>query len=193
VPQALLTARARVLGPAAAGTRELLPAWRRYQGGFYRSARPALTEAAQSGNMVIISGGYGVAAAGELIAWYDRPLRLADWPAGLLESALISHARQSGAQTVMAFAARTSAYARLVRRTPWGDAGLAAVLVTITGSQGALSGRSRGGLAWRSLNSGAGSTARTRQAPVASSCHDRLSGRALPRPAQADGPLHPAR
>ncbi len=55
--QALLVARERVLAAAPSDTRELLPAWRRYQGRFYRSAGPALVEAAQSGLVVIISGG----------------------------------------------------------------------------------------------------------------------------------------
>ena len=133
---ALLAARARVLDAAPSDTRELLPAWRRYQGRFYRSAGPALTEAAQSGHVVIISGGYGVADAGELIGWYDKVLLLSDWPAGVLESALTGHAWQAGSATVVAFAARTSDYARLVRQTPWKDAGLSAVLVSIAGVTG---------------------------------------------------------
>ena len=45
----------------------VMPAWRRYQGGFYRHARPALGDAAAAGNVVIISGGYGLAGACESI------------------------------------------------------------------------------------------------------------------------------
>ena len=45
---------------------------------------------------MIISGGYGIARADEPIGWYDKILQLADWPAGLLESALISEVRRSG-------------------------------------------------------------------------------------------------
>jgi hypothetical protein len=91
-----------------------LPAWRRYDGAFYRSARPALAEAAVAGRVVIISGGYGVARAQELIGWYDNVLRLADWPPGLLESALIEQARRAGSDTVIAFVAATIPYAQLL-------------------------------------------------------------------------------
>lgn len=83
--------------------------------------------------MVILSGGYGVANATELIGWYDKVLHLADWPAGLLESALISQARRAGTDTVVAFASQTTAYAQLLRRIPWRHACLRAGLVTISG------------------------------------------------------------
>ncbi len=135
-PDALLAARARVLAGAGADARRVLPAWRRYQGGFYRHARPALGEAAAAGNVVIISGGYGLASACEPIGWYDKVLRLADWPPGLLESALTGQARRAGADVVAGFAAASSPYARLLRRTLWQDAGLRAFLVTITGVTG---------------------------------------------------------
>jgi hypothetical protein len=138
VRQPLRTARARVLAAVPADAGQVLPAWRRYQGAFYRAAGPAVAQAAATANVVIISGGYGVARAGEPIGWYEKVLRVADWPPGLLESVLISQARQAGSQAVVAFAARTSGYARLVCRTPWQDAGLTAFLVTITGVSGAL-------------------------------------------------------
>jgi hypothetical protein len=138
--QPLCAARAQVLAAVPADVSQVLPAWRRYQGAFYRAAGPAIPEAAAAGNVVIISGGYGVARADELIGWYDKVLRLADWPPGLLESVLISQARRAGSRAVVAFAARTSCYARLVRRAPWQDAGLTTFLVSITGvSSGAMS------------------------------------------------------
>jgi len=135
-PDALRTARAWVLGAAETDTSGVLPAWRRYEGTFYRHARPALADAVATGHVVIISGGYGVARAQEPIAWYDKILRLADWPPGLLESALIDQARRTGTDTVVAFASETTGYAQLLRRTPWQDAGLKACLVTITGVTG---------------------------------------------------------
>ena len=131
-PEALHVARARVLARADGDASRLLPAWQRYEGTFYRHAGSALAEAAATGNVVILSGGYGVARADELIGWYDTVLRPADWPAGLLESALISQAGRAGADTVVAFASRTTAYAQLLRHTPWRDAGLRASLVTIS-------------------------------------------------------------
>jgi hypothetical protein len=83
--------------------------------------------------VVILSGGYGVARAQELIGWYDKVLRLADWPPRLLESALIGQAQRAGVDTVVAFAAETTGYAHLLRRTLWRDAGLRAGLVTVKG------------------------------------------------------------
>jgi hypothetical protein len=135
-PEALRRARAQVLADADLDTSGDLPAWRRYDGGFYRSARPALTAAAAAGSVVIISGGYGIVRAQELIGWYDKVLRLADWPPSLLESALIEQARRAGSDTVVAFVAATTPYAQLLRRTPWRDADLSACLVTITGVTG---------------------------------------------------------
>jgi hypothetical protein len=138
-PQDLADARTRVLATADADTAHLLPAWRRYTGTFYQHARPALADAVAAGRVVIISGGYGIARADEPIGWYDKILQLADWPAGLLETALISEARRCGTQTVVAFASSTTDYARLLRRTPWQQAGIDARLVTITGvTQGAM-------------------------------------------------------
>jgi hypothetical protein len=64
----------------------------------------AATSSAATGHVVIISGGKGIARSEEPIGWYDKILQLTDWPAGLLESALISEARRRGARTVVAFA-----------------------------------------------------------------------------------------
>jgi hypothetical protein len=135
-PPDLRAARTRVLAAAKADTAHVLPAWRRYTGTFYRHARPALADAVAAGHVVIISGGYGIARADEPIGWYDKVLQLADWPAGLLESALIGEAQRCGAQTVVAFASATTGYATLLRRTRWRQAGIDARLVTITGVTG---------------------------------------------------------
>jgi hypothetical protein len=135
-PQALSAARARVLATAAADLSKLLPAAQRYTGTFYQQTGTALADAAAPGHLVIISGGYGIVRSDELIGWYDKQLRLADWPAGLLESVLIGEARRAGTQTVVAFAATTSQYARLLRRVRWRDAGISAHLVTVTGVRG---------------------------------------------------------
>jgi hypothetical protein len=135
-PQDLRDARIRVLATARADTAHLLPAWRRYTGTFYRHARPTLADAVATGHVVIISGGYGIARADEPIGWYDKVLHLADWPAGLLESALLGEARRCGTHTVVAFASATTDYTRLLRRTPWQQAGIDARLVTITGVTG---------------------------------------------------------
>jgi hypothetical protein len=138
-PRELREARSRVLTSARADTAHVLPAWRRYTGTFYRHARPALAHAVTSGHVVIISGGYGIVRADEPIGWYDKVLQLSDWPAGLLESALIGEAQRCDAHTVVAFASATTGYATLLRRTRWRQAGLDARLVTIAGvTEGAM-------------------------------------------------------
>jgi hypothetical protein len=139
-PPELWQARRQILATAHADTSRVLPAWRRYTGTFYQHAQPALADAVAHGHVVIISGGYGIARAIEPIAWYDKILQLTDWPPSLLESALISEARRCHAQAVIAFAAASTDYARLIRRTPWSPAGIDARLVTITGiTSGAIS------------------------------------------------------
>jgi hypothetical protein len=135
-PEDLRNARRRVLATAQADTTHVLPAWRRYTGVFYQHARPALADAVAAGRVVIISGGYGIVRSDEGIGWYDKVLQLGDWPAGLLESALISEAQRCSAETVVAFASATTDYARLLRRTRWLQAGIDARLVTITGVTG---------------------------------------------------------
>lgn len=132
-PEDLRNARSRVLAAASADTTGLLPAWRRYTGTFYQHAGAALAGAVTAGHVVIISGGYGIVRAAEPIGYYDRELRLADWPRGLLESALLGEARRCGTSTVVAFASASTGYATLLRRTPWRQAGIGARLVTITG------------------------------------------------------------
>jgi hypothetical protein len=132
-PSDLQEARRRVLATANADTAHVLPAWRRYTGTFYQHARPVLADAVAAGHVVIISGGYGLARAEEPIGWYDKVLQLTDWPAGLLETALIGEAQRCGTPTVVAFASATTDYAALLRRTRWQQAGIDARLITITG------------------------------------------------------------
>jgi len=110
------------------------PAWQRYQGGFYKAAGFSLSRAVSGGaNIAILSGGYGVVRASEEIGWYDRALKKSDWRRGLLEETLISEALRVDAKEVVAFAARTSEYAKIIKHTPWRQAGIRrAVLVTST-------------------------------------------------------------
>jgi hypothetical protein len=89
----LREARAQVLSSSKLDMTRVLPAWRRYTGTFYQHANPALADAVTHGHVLIISGGYGILRAEELIGWYDRQLNLADWPRGVLESALTLSAK----------------------------------------------------------------------------------------------------
>jgi len=129
-------ARARVLASSRLDMTRVLPAWRRYTGTFYQHANPALADAVARGHVLIVSGGYGILCADELIGWYDRQLNLADWPRSLLESALIGEVHRRGLDTAVAFASATTGYAKLLHRVAWREAGITARLVTVTGVSG---------------------------------------------------------
>ncbi|NKQ51280.1 YaaA family protein [Amycolatopsis sp. K13G38] len=115
----LLRAREDVLARAKVEQPLLLPAWRRYDGTFYRAARETLAEAADNGRLIVLSGGYGLLRADEPIAYYDRKLKLRDWPDGVLERALNDKVRAIGAKRVVSFVSASADYAKLVRRTAW--------------------------------------------------------------------------
>jgi hypothetical protein len=134
-PTALRAARDR-LRVAAEVTQEVLPAVDRYTGNFWQHAGACAQDAADSGRLLVLSGGYGVLDGREPIGDYERVLDLADWPQGLLEGLIADRARQVGGD-VVCFAARTTEYARLLARVPWDlPPGRRALLVTITGVRG---------------------------------------------------------
>jgi len=130
-PEPMLRARADVLARSKVEDRYQLPAWRRYSGHFYRNVGDALSEAIGNGRTLILSGGYGVVRGDEPIAYYDRKLKLRDWPPGLLERTLVDETRRVGATKVLGFVSASGDYAKLLRRAPWGAAGIDATLVTI--------------------------------------------------------------
>lgn len=141
-PPDLLTARQSNLETAEADERQLLPAWLRYTGGFYTTAGNELRDAvARDTPLLILSGGYGVVHPEEPIGDYNKILRLTDWPSGLLEDLLIREAGRRGVSSVVAFAASSSDYAKLIRRAKWTDAGLGAFLVTIRNAGMGASGK----------------------------------------------------
>ena len=81
----LARARQKLRFAAAIDESLLLPAWQRYDGGFYRAAGASVGSAIAEGvTVLVISGGYGVVVAQEPIGMYERRLSLADWPPGLL-------------------------------------------------------------------------------------------------------------
>ena len=82
-------------------------------------------------HVVILSGGYGPVHAEENIGYYEKQLKPANWPAAVLQDALLEEAIRVGAKNVVAFAASSTGYAQIVRSTRWKRAGLEqAVLVT---------------------------------------------------------------
>lgn len=130
-PEPMLRARAEVLTRSKVDGGGLRPAWLRYTGNFYRNVGGALGEAAASGRLLILSGGYGILRAEEPISSYDRKLKLGDWPPGVLEDAVLGEARRIGATKVVTFVSASADYAKLVRRIPWDTTEIGGVLVTI--------------------------------------------------------------
>jgi hypothetical protein len=74
--------------------------------------------------MLIVSGGYGLVLADESIGRYNRRFSLRDWPPQLLEECLAAASEALRVQKVVAFCARTTEYAELIRRTPWSKDGI---------------------------------------------------------------------
>ncbi|GAA2125949.1 hypothetical protein GCM10009727_14710 [Actinomadura napierensis] len=119
-----------------------MPAWRRYDGGFYTSAADELRDAVnREAPLLILSGGYGLLHPQEAIGDYNKIMRLSDWPAGLLEGLLIGEARRRNVSSIVAFVAGSSDYAKLVRRTSWEQAEVNAFLVTIEDAGKGASGK----------------------------------------------------
>jgi hypothetical protein len=130
--QQLVDARRRLAAAAKLDESLLLPASERYNGWLYQAAEGALQSATKRNRpVIIISGGYGLVMADDLIGWYDRRFSLRDWPRGLLEDCLVELVRVCGAQRVLALCARTTDYAELVRRIRWKRTGLQASLSTV--------------------------------------------------------------
>ncbi|MEV7548610.1 hypothetical protein AB0N89_03190 [Amycolatopsis sp. NPDC089917] len=130
-PEPLLRARAGVLAKSKVDGGGVRPAWLRYSGHFYRNVGGALGEAAGSGRLLILSGGYGILRADEPIPYYDRKLKLSDWPPGVLEATVIEEARRIGATKVVTFVSASADYAKLARRIPWSSTEIEGVLATI--------------------------------------------------------------
>jgi hypothetical protein len=137
----LYQARQQLSAIAAVDSTGVVPAWRRYTGRFYENCPTALAEAvAQDANIVIISGGYGLVAAKEPIGWYDKIFKLTDWPPGCLQRALLHRVAQTRPASVVAFVSATTDYAKLIRKTPWNQAGIPVHLITRRAAQdGAMS------------------------------------------------------
>jgi hypothetical protein len=191
-PEGLRTARGRVLANAEADMARQMPAWRRYDGMFYRYASAALHEAAENGNVVIISGGYGVARAQELIGWYEKPCA---WSTG-------QPACWNRPSPVRPTAPAPALWWRSLRPPPVTRSCSAALAGGMLASGPTWSPspvlpagrwpRCRAVLVLRSARSGTSSTTTTRRAPSWSSCCDRHtaggSRRVLPAPGHTGQP-----
>lgn len=136
----LMDARINVLTKAGLDDRLLMPAWQRYAGTLYTYAARSLVIAVNAGlHVLIISGGYGVIRACEMIGNYSTRLTLSSWPAGLLEDVLCTYAARHRLQRVRAFVSQSTDYYRVVARAHWHDAGVTdAVAITPEATRGAM-------------------------------------------------------
>ncbi len=118
-------ARARVREGARVDERTLVPAWQLYDGYFYTAAQEALSAAVRTGvHVLIISGGYGVLLADELIGNYSARFELTCWPEDLLEKVIASYARHHRLKHMRAFLSANSDDRKLVERVHWRAAGV---------------------------------------------------------------------
>lgn len=138
--QELLDARRRVRSWAKVDESRLVPAWQRYAGSLYQVGGPALRQAMRRGaHVIILSGGYGVVLATELIGDYEARLRRSCWPNRLLERVLANYAERQRLQSVRAFASKTTDYRKILDRVVWSDAGIQdAILITPEAAGGAM-------------------------------------------------------
>ena len=120
----------------------LVPAWQRYDGSFYQSARDALDWAVKKRlHLLILSGGYGVLLASEPIGCYDAPLNPCWWPERVLEDVLAGYAQHHRLKRLRAFIPAKCGYRpyrEVVERVDWRAAGVddAVIVTPDDGSQG---------------------------------------------------------
>lgn len=127
----LSNARAELRTKAQVDETTLMPAYRRYSGQLYQYASESVGAALAAGSqVVVISGGYGLLLAGELIGKYERRFALSDWPKGLLEECLLDYAGRNGLRCVISVMSRTTHYGRLIRLVNWTSTGIRATLVS---------------------------------------------------------------
>lgn len=151
---ALEDARRDVLARANADEERLMPAWQRYDGNLYRAVGPRLRKVAHDGRLLILSGGYGVLDGRDQIGTYNKMMKTSDWPKGLLEEMIAARAAGAGLD-VVAFAAASTDYAKVLRRVSWDlPGGRAACLVTMHGLVGTSAVSNALGLACRAFMEG---------------------------------------
>ncbi len=109
-----------------------VPAAWKYSGTFWREAGPSIrTLVGDGGQVLILSGGYGLLDAREPIGDYNSVFRRSDWPPSLVERCLTEYCYEKHVTQVVAFLAATTQYADVVRRSGWSNVGVDAYIVSI--------------------------------------------------------------
>jgi hypothetical protein len=119
----LVEARHYVAKKAALELSHLMPAYKRYNGYLYEAMVPTLGTAIERGylpHLLVLSGGYGILRAEELIGFYNRKLAANDWPGDLIHAVLAAYAQKHRLRRARLFATGTSPYATVLRKAaPW--------------------------------------------------------------------------
>lgn len=119
-----------------------MPAWHRYTGTLYQSARLGFERAQDMcwfQHLLILSGGYGIVRAGDPIGTYNLAMEENNWPPGLLQEVIETYARRHKIRRVLAAVSETTGYARILRKVAWRRAGVSeALLFTPEASTGAM-------------------------------------------------------
>jgi hypothetical protein len=136
----LLEARSRVKLAARVNETRLMPTWQRYTGSLYRIGGRALESLIRRDcHVLVLSGGYGVVLATELIGYYEAVLNLKWWPNRLLERVIEAYLATHHLPSARAFASRTTAYQKVIRGVSWRAAGVGdALLFTPDAVTGAM-------------------------------------------------------
>ncbi|HVY91016.1 MAG TPA: peroxide stress protein YaaA [Hyphomonadaceae bacterium] len=138
----LSAARRAVAGIAHLDESTLMPAWHRYNGTLYQTARLALELSRDTcllQHILILSGAYGIVRAVDPIGTYDLAMEENRWPPGLLQEVIETYARRLNIHHVLAVVSETTGYARILRKVAWRRAGVSdALLLTPEASTGAM-------------------------------------------------------
>lgn len=117
----------------------LLPAVERYIGYLYQAAGSVFTILLDSGaDVLIISGGYGVALAREPIGLYDQKYCESMWPNDLIPRCLSAHAGIVRAESVVGLFSATTEYASTFSKTSWPRTVKQAFLISPERTPGAM-------------------------------------------------------
>ena len=115
-----------------------MSAYLRYSGQLYKQCSSSIGDIVAAGQRVlIVSGGYGLLLANELIGMYEKKFVLSDWPPGLLQECILNYAHGQGIRFVVAIMSNTTDYAKLIKRVNWRGGNLTAVLVSPVAQGGA--------------------------------------------------------
>src|SRR5437762_12103398 len=116
--------------PARIDERTLLPAVERYCGTLYGAAGSQVLQTLGSDQpTLILSGGYGLLLPNEPIGCYDAQFNPAEWPKNVVGRSIAAYARHLGIESVVAFLAASTGYAKAMRSVCWSAEGIVCAFI----------------------------------------------------------------